>query len=79
MCNQVRAQCVRGWQHSGDSSHLQSELDETTQKQVDALKSSFAQNKDKVVEDLLKKVVETNPEVISLTELYPMTALMLSC
>jgi len=48
---------------SGDTSSLQTELDESTQKQIDALKSSFSQNKDKVIEELLQKVVEINPEL----------------
>lgn len=50
-------------EHSGDSSNLQSELDENTQKQIDALKSSFGQNKEKVIQELLEKVVEINPEL----------------
>ena len=42
---------------------MQSELDENTQKQIEELKKSFEQNKAKVVDDLLQKVVQINPEV----------------
>ncbi|SCZ93116.1 BZ3500_MvSof-1268-A1-R1_Chr6-2g08471 [Microbotryum saponariae] len=49
--------------HSGDSSTSQTQVDEYTSDQLGKIASSFDQNKDKVVDDLLQRVVEVNPRL----------------
>ncbi|SGZ17873.1 BQ5605_C020g09149 [Microbotryum silenes-dioicae] len=50
-------------QHSGDSSTSQTQVDEYTSDQLGKIASSFDQNKGKVVDDLLQRVVEVNPSL----------------
>ncbi|GAA6061828.1 hypothetical protein JCM10212_001134 [Sporobolomyces blumeae] len=49
-------------QHSNDSSDSQDKVNQSTQEQLDKIASSFQSNKDKVVEQLLERVVQVKAE-----------------
>ncbi|KAK4048376.1 hypothetical protein OIO90_005846 [Microbotryomycetes sp. JL221] len=50
-------------QHSGDSSESQSTLDQQTKTQLESIDSTFDQNRQQVVQDLLDKVVKVEPSL----------------
>ncbi|BGP31635.1 hypothetical protein JCM10296v2_003407 [Rhodotorula toruloides] len=48
-------------QHSGDSSSSQDEVDKATQEALAKIEASFEENREKVVKDLLERVVQVSP------------------
>lgn len=48
-------------QHSGDSSSSQDEVNKATQEALAKIEASFEENREKVVKDLLERVVQVNP------------------
>jgi len=48
-------------EHSGDADANQDEVDKATKSELDTLKSSFEQNRSKVVDQLLERLVEVSP------------------
>lgn len=50
-------------QHSGDSSTSQGEVDKATEETLSKINASFDENREKVVAQLLDRVVQVNPEL----------------
>merc|ERR1712093_736029 len=50
-------------EHSGDNDAAQSELDKQTEQQIESIKADFGKNRQAVVDKLLERVTEVQPEL----------------